>query len=198
MKRILIDNELKKKLTVQPYLPGSPIVVNYCMYKLDGKYMYIPKYYSKEGDNILNIHSLAEININTQPRDYQKSVINIIHTELLKNDSCIACLYTGWGKTFASLFISHLLGVKTLIIVNKETLLEQWKEQIIKFTGIVPGIIQGTKIDTEPKICIGMIQSISMKEYPDSFSNFGFTIYDETHHYCSKIFSNVFFKIRTK
>jgi superfamily II DNA or RNA helicase len=168
------------------------------MYKLDGKYMYIPKYYSKEGDNILNIHSLAEININTQPRDYQKSVINIIHTELLKNDSCIACLYTGWGKTFASLFIAHLLGVKTLIIVNKETLLEQWKEQIIKFTGIVPGIIQGTKIDTEPKICIGMIQSISMKEYPDTFNNFGFTIYDETHHYCSKVFSNVFFKIRTK
>jgi superfamily II DNA or RNA helicase len=198
MKRILIDNELKKKLTVQPYLPGSPIIVNYCMYKLDGKYMYIPKYYSKEGDNILNIHSLAEININTQPRDYQKSVINIIHTELLKNDSCIACLYTGWGKTFASLFIAHLLGVKTLIIVNKETLLEQWKEQIIKFTGIVPGIIQGTKIDTEPKICIGMIQSISMKEYPDTFNNFGFTIYDETHHYCSKVFSNVFFKIRTK
>jgi len=198
MKRILIDNEMKKKLTVQPYLPGSPIVVNYCIYKLDGKYMYIPKYYSKEGDNILNIHSLAEININTQPRDYQKSVINIIHTELLKNDSCIACLYTGWGKTFASLFIAHLLGVKTLIIVNKETLLEQWKEQIIKFTGIVPGIIQGTKIDTEPKICIGMIQSISMKEYPDTFNNFGFTIYDETHHYCSKVFSNVFFKIKTK
>ena len=198
MKRILIDNELKKKLTVTPWLPGSPIVVNYCMYKLDGKYMYIPKYYSKKGDNLANIHSLAEININTQPRDYQKSVINIIHTELLKNDSCIACLYTGWGKTFASLFIAHLLGVKTLIIVNKETLLEQWKEQIIKFTGIVPGIIQGTKIDTEPKICIGMIQSISMKEYPDTFSNFGFTIYDETHHYCSKVFSNVFFKIRTK
>ncbi len=198
MKRILIDNEMKKKLTVQPYLPGSPIVVNYCMYKLDGKYMYIPKYYSKEGDNLSNIHSLAEININTQPRDYQKSVINIIHTELLKNDSCIACLYTGWGKTFASLFIAHLLGVKTLIIVNKETLLEQWKEQIIKFTGIVPGIIQGNKINIEPKICIGMIQSISMKEYPDSFSNFGFTIYDETHHYCSKVFSNVFFKIRTK
>jgi superfamily II DNA or RNA helicase len=43
-----------------------------------------------------------------------------------------------------------------------------------------------------------MIQSISMKEYPDSFSNFGFTIYDETHHYCSKVFSNVFFKIRSK
>jgi superfamily II DNA or RNA helicase len=96
------------------------------------------------------------------------------------------------------LYISHLLGVKTLIIVNKESLLEQWKEQIIKFTGIIPGVIQGTKINTDPKICIGMIQSISMKEYIDVFKDFGFTIYDETHHYCSKVFSNVFFKIRTK
>ena len=96
------------------------------------------------------------------------------------------------------MYIAHLLGVKTLIIVNKESLLEQWKEQIIKFTGIVPGIIQGTKINTEPNICIGMIQSISTKEYNDVFNDFGFTIYDETHHYCSKVFSNVFFKIRTK
>jgi superfamily II DNA or RNA helicase len=96
------------------------------------------------------------------------------------------------------LYIAHLLGVKTLIIVNKEILLEQWKEQIIKFTGIIPGIIQGSTINVEPLICIGMVQSISMKEYPDIFKDFGFTIYDETHHYCSKVFSNIFYKIRSK
>jgi len=205
MKRILIDDrvsELKKKLTVQPYLPGSPCVVNYSMYKIDSKYnyIYIPKYFNWESDNVSleNNHILAKININASPREYQIGAINDIHKEIIKNDSCIASLYTGWGKTFASLYIAHLLGVKTLIIVNKETLLEQWKEQIIRFTGIVPGIIQGTKINTEPEICIGMIQSVSMKEYSDTFKNFGFTIYDETHHYCSKVFSNVFFKIRTK
>jgi superfamily II DNA or RNA helicase len=37
-----------------------------------------------------------------------------------------------------------------------------------------------------------------MKEYPDIFKDFGFAIYDETHHYCSKVFSNVFYKIRSK
>lgn len=207
MKRILIDDTtfaLKKKLTVQPYLPGSPTVINYCMYKIYEGYIYIPKYFSIQGDTntgdtkLENNHAVVKIDVNCTPRDYQKDSIAIIHDELLKNNSCIACLYTGWGKTFASLYISHMLGVKTLIIVNKESLLEQWKEQIIKFTGIVPGIIQGTIINTEPSICIGMIQSISMKEYMDVFKDFGFTIYDETHHYCSKVFSNVFFKIRTK
>jgi superfamily II DNA or RNA helicase len=204
MKRVLIDDTtlaLKKKLTVQPYLPGSPVVVSYCMYKIHENYIYIPKYFNCTHENtreLENEHVSVKININCAPRDYQKNVITDIHNEIIKNDSCMACLYTGWGKTFASLYIAHLLCVKTLIIVNKEALLEQWKEQIIKFTGIVPGIIQGTKIDTQADICIGMIQSISMKEYTDIFKEFGFTIYDETHHYCSKVFSNVFFKIRTK
>jgi hypothetical protein len=44
MKRVLIDSstiELKKKLTVQPYLPGSPTVINYFMYKIQENYIYI-------------------------------------------------------------------------------------------------------------------------------------------------------------
>jgi len=203
MKRVLIDkntNELRKKLTVSPYLPGSPCVISYPMYKIQENYIYIPKFFSDVSgtNNIENNHIIADISINAQPRDYQADVIKCIHQEIIKKDSCIACLYTGWGKTFASLYIAYLLGVKTLIIVNKETLLEQWKEQVIKFTGIVPGIIQSNKINTEPSICIGMIQSISMKEYNNVFKEFGFTIYDETHHYCSKVFSNVFYKIRSK
>jgi superfamily II DNA or RNA helicase len=203
MKRVIIDSsasELKKKLTVQPFLPGSPTIVNYCMYKTQENYIYIPKFFNWKSDSIIleNNHELSKIDINASPREYQKNIIDDIHQTILKNDSCIACLYTGWGKTFASLYIAHLLGVKTLIIVNKETLLEQWREQIIKFTGIVPGIIQGSTINVEPVICIGMVQSISMKEYPDIFKDFGFAIYDETHHYCSKVFSNVFYKIRSK
>ena len=88
------------------------------------------------------------------------------------------------------------MKVKTLVIVNKESLLEQWSEQIIKFLGIKPGIIQGSKINTEPDVCIGMIQSISMKDYNcDLFDCFSFTIFDETHHYCSRVFSNAFYKI---
>tara|TARA_B100000963_G_C22631851_1_gene675341 strand:- start:1425 stop:2726 length:1302 start_codon:yes stop_codon:yes gene_type:complete len=198
-RKVDISNDLKKKLTVSPFVPGSPIIVNYTMYKITNKFMYIPKYYTTEGQIIENEITHCDIKINSQPREYQKQVIDDIHKEILKNESCIACLYTGWGKTFASLYIASLLKLKTLIIVNKETLLEQWKEQITHFTGVTPGIIQSNKIDTSQFITIGMIQSISTKEYSkDTFSSFSFTIFDETHHYCSKVFSNAFYKIGSK
>jgi len=198
-RRVPINNDLKKKLTVVPFIPGAPNITSYPVYKLTNKSMYIPRYYNDEGTLIINETNECEININTEPREYQKNVINDIHSEIIKNGSCIACLYTGWGKTFASLYIASLLNVKTLVIVNKESLMEQWSEQIIKFLGFKPGIIQSNKIDTSPNVCIGMIQSISMKDYPsDTFNSFSFTIFDETHHYCSKVFSNAFYKIGSK
>ena len=200
-RRIPIDNDLKKKLTVSPFMPGSPVITSHTIYKITNKYMYIPKYYEykKESELIENPVNNCEIKINAEPREYQIKVIDDILSEITLNDSCIACLYTGWGKTFASLYIASKLGVKTLILVNKQSLLEQWREQIIKFNGIKPGIIQGKTLDTSPNICIGMIQSISMKEYPpETFDTFSFSIFDETHHYCSKVFSNVFYKIGCK
>ena len=198
-RQVPINNDLKKKLTVFPFMPGSPAPISYNMYKITNKFMYIPRYFNEEGNVILNDIHTVKININSEPREYQKQIIKCIHSALLEKNSCIASLYTGWGKTFASIYIASLLGFKTLVIVNKDSLLEQWKEQIIKFTGVTPGIIQGPNVDTSQSITIGMIQSISMKEYPeDTFKCFTFTIFDETHHYCSKVFSNVFYKLGSK
>ena len=195
----LSRTNLKKELTVTPFMPGAPVPINYTLYKLTNKFMYIPRYFNDEGELSLNDTNVVDMSINFEPREYQKAAILEIHNELIKNGSCIACLYTGWGKTFASLYIANLLGVKTIILVNKESLMEQWKEQIQKFLNISPGIIQGKNVDTSKSICIGMIQSISMKDYPeDTFKEFSFAIYDETHHYCSKVFSNVFYKIGAK
>lgn len=200
-RRVSLDiaNDFKKKLTVSPFIPGSQYPIYHTMYKLTNKWLYIPKYFSQDGELIENEVKSCNFSISSEPRDYQKNVIDTIHKEILENHSCIACLYTGWGKTFAALYVAYLLKVKTLIIVNKETLLKQWSEQIVKFLGIEPGIIQGKKLENDKIITIGMIQSLSTKDYePGFFKEFSFTIYDETHHYCSKIFSNVFYKIGSK
>ena len=46
---------------------------------------------------------------------------------------------------------------------------------------------------------MGMLQSLSMKEYPSSlFNSFGLTIIDEVHHISSEVFSCALFKIVTK
>ena len=97
----------------------------------------------------------------------------------------------GYGKTVIGLYLASKLGVKTLVVVHKEFLVNQWKERIKQFLPYARiGKIQGSKIFVEGyDIVIGMLQSISMKEYPEStFKDFGFVIYDECHHLGAETF----------
>lgn len=104
-------------------------------------------------------------------------------------------------NTVMALKIISELKKKTLIIVHKEFLLEQWKERINQFLPDARiGRIQGKIIDIDDKdIVIGMLQSLSMKKYPTSlFQEFGLTCIDETHHMGAQVFSNALFQIVTK
>jgi superfamily II DNA or RNA helicase len=106
-----------------------------------------------------------------------------------------------FGKTVLSLKIIAELGKKTLVIVNKEFLLNQWVERIGQFLPTARvGRIQGPEIDIDDKdIVIGMLQSISMKDYDAKvFESFGLTIIDEVHHISSEVFSRALFKIVSK
>ena len=106
-----------------------------------------------------------------------------------------------FGKTVLSLNIIARLKKKTLVIVNKEFLLNQWIERIAQFLPDAKvGRIQGPEIDIEGKdIVLGMLQSISQKDYDSAvFSSFGLTIIDEVHHISSEVFSRALFKIVSK
>ncbi len=65
--------------------------------------------------------------------------------------------------------------------------MNQWKERIEQFLPDVKvGKIQRNVINRDGcEIVIGLLQSISMIEYPDeTFEGFGLVIYDECHHQC--------------
>ena len=107
----------------------------------------------------------------------------------------------GQGKTIMALNIISKLKLKTLVIVHKEFLMNQWIERISQFLPTARvGKIQGQIIDIQDKdIVIGMLQSLSMKTYPeDTFTSFGFTIVDETHHIGAEIFVRSLFQVTTK
>lgn len=104
-------------------------------------------------------------------------------------------------NTVLSLNIIAALKKKTLVVVNKEFLMNQWIERIAEFLPTARvGKIQGQILDIENKdIVLGMLQSLSQKDYPAStFSSFGLTIFDEVHHISSEVFSRALFKIVTK
>ena len=202
--------KIRNDLMIKPFVMGSPMndAKTFPVYRESGKKMYVPHYYGlkefgvpkqykiSEGDNI-------DLTFNGQLRDYQAPVVNkyIQHCLDAKYGGGLLELYCAWGKTSASLNIITQLKKKTLVIVHKEFLMNQWIERIAQFLPEARvGKIQGQVIDIDNKdIVIAMLQSLSMKEYPESvFESFGFTIIDEVHHISSEVFSRALFKLVTK
>jgi len=104
-------------------------------------------------------------------------------------------------NTVMALNIISVLEKKTLVIVHKEFLMNQWIERIEQFLPSARiGKIQGKTVDIKNKdIVIGMLQSLSMKDYPSgTFDSFGLTISDECHHISAEVFCRSLFKIVTK
>ena len=108
--------------------------------------------------------------------------------------------FTVTHNTVMALKIISDLHKKTLIIVHKEFLMNQWIERIEEFLpGTKIGKIQGQTFDIEGKdIVIGMLQSLYDKDYgKDAFSSFGLTVIDEVHRIGSEQFSKTLFKAVT-
>ena len=133
-----------------------------------------------------------QVNFTKSLRDYQTNIvdvyINYVNQPIYNNSDsslgygCILEVPCGRGKTVMALKILSDLKLKTLVVVHKGFLLNQWVERIEQFLpGARIGKIQGPVIDIENKdIVIGMLQSLSMKDYNDDlFSSFGLTIVDE-------------------
>jgi superfamily II DNA or RNA helicase len=199
-----------KDLYVKPYIPNQyandlnnkPFPV----YLESKKKIYIPKFYGIKEYGKLDINKIEDgksINIKFKYdlRDNQKPVVEK-YLEVAKDiGGGIISVPCGFGKTVIALYLLAALGKKTLVIVHKEFLMDQWKERIEFFLPDAKiGKIQGKVINTEGcDIVLGMLQSISMRDYDeDVFSEFGMVIYDECHHLGAEVFSRSLLKLNCK
>ena len=103
-------------------------------------------------------------------------------------------------NTVMALNIISQLKKKTLILVHKEFLMNQWIERIAEFMPSARvGKIQGPLFEVEGRdIVIGMIQTMYSREFDGaSFDSFGLTVIDEVHRIGSEEFSKTLFKVVT-
>jgi superfamily II DNA or RNA helicase len=210
---ISIENQkkIRNDLTIKPFIMGSPMGNNqptFPAYRESSNKMYVPHYYGVENFGPPKEYKISEgtnidLEFSGKLRDYQEPVVNkfIKHCKLSPIGGGLLELYCAWGKTSGSLYILSQLKKKTLVIVHKEFLMNQWIERIQQFLPKARvGKIQGSVIDVENKdIVLCMLQSLISKDYePSLFEQFGFTIIDEVHHISSQSFSNSLFKVVTK
>lgn len=194
-------NELKKELHVKPHQTFSignkdNEVEGFNVYIEDENSICIPKFYAikkfgKPEKDDTPLGQTVDINFKGEMRQKQLDIMKIVFNNLDANDGGLLCLGCGSGKTVMALYTACQLKVKTLVVVHKSFLLNQWKERAAEFTDAKIGIIQQDKVDIEGKqIVIGMLQSISKDKYSsDIFKDFGLVIFDEAHHAPSQYFS---------
>ena len=180
---------IKKNLTICKENPYTKKIINtFILFKKVKNIIVVPiqyglKYYG-DAENKLPLN-IASFNFTGELKDYQIDIVKKCMDGLRKNYSGILTLPCGYGKTICSLNIACQLKLKTLVIVNKLFLKDQWINSINKFTT--------AKCDSDinnDDIVVLLIQSIYNNKYDKSFfRKFSFVIYDEAHHTGASIYS---------
>ncbi len=198
--------KIKNELTITPFVvPGygnDEDIIPYKIYKENNEKIYVPWHFGiatfgrpekikLEEPETITIAFSAE----RKMRPYQTDIINTYLRHARATGGGIISVGCGRGKTVMALKIVELLGMKTLILVHKEFLMNQWIERIREYLPSARiGTIQGKVLDIHRKdIVLAMIQSLSDprkdKDYPvDIFQSFGLVIADECHHLAARQF----------
>ena len=197
---------IRNELTVKAYIPKSPVQPDpFSLYRESPNKFYVPRYFGQDNfgdfsENKLSMGDNIDIEFSGELREYQINIVNKYIHFVKDSGGGLLDVDPGKGKTVMGLYIISKLKKKTLVVVHKSSLLNQWIERIQQFLPTARvGKIQGQIIDIEDKdIVIGMLQSLSQKDYPDNlFDSFGLSIYDETHHLGAEVFSRCMMKTIT-
>ena len=194
--------QIKKELTVRPQVNGDygfpppPFKV----FKSTKNGICVPRFY---GIDVLGAPTQDKrpepVRIKTKfvGKLRDETSQNEAHRSAIEAGSGVLSLPCGYGKTTVSLAIACTLGYRTMIVVHKQFLADQWRERIQQFCpGATIGVVQRDRKETECDFVIAMLQSLSLKEYNfNDFDTIGTVIVDEGHHICAKVFSQSLFKM---
>jgi superfamily II DNA or RNA helicase len=135
-----VYQRIKSSLDRKTKAYNTSVLTSYQFFLESDKYLLIPRYFpihkytlDVQIDNRQQEGQTIEIQHNIIPRsEAQKNAINYI----LNNDSCILQLLPGVGKTVISIYMIATRKKKTMILVHRDSLADQWRDRFLQFTNL--------------------------------------------------------------
>lgn len=206
--------QLKKELTVKPFKPADFSMFikkddSFPVYVENGDYIGIPKYFGIEKFGMPKINKLESYEYPTFKMEYsgkmrpnQEAILEKVcksFDDPNGRGGIIVC-GCGSGKTNMAIWLACKYKLKTLFLVHKEFLMNQFVNRVKSFTNCKEvGLIKQNKVETDHPFVVGMVQSIMKRDYDDKiFKDFGLIIIDEVHHMGARNFSKVYQKLTAK
>ena len=114
---------------------------------------------------------------------------------MLAHDTGVLSATTAFGKTVIAAWLIAQRNVKTLVLVHRRQLLEQWVERLSTFLGLPPkaiGRMGGGRRKLTRSLDVAIIQSLVRKGVvKDCVGEYGHLIVDECHHLSAWSFEQV-------
>jgi len=194
------DNpQVKTLLRLRKPLYNIPRVIK--NYEEDEKYLKLPRGFFEEIKKIFLENSIkykiddkrVEISnfyptVKYELRDEQTLAIK----KILKKDFSICVAPPGFGKTLIGAKMIEQRAVNSLVIVNKNMLLDQWIQRFVDYFGYSKkeiGFLGKSKNKLTNKLDIATMQSL--KNQPEIIKNYSFLIVDECHHIPAVTFEQI-------
>lgn len=201
VQRKLINNQLKSIINDLTF--GDDMYNRVYAYSITPSKVYLPFHYAVN-TNTINARNLPPTiapvfstsflpthNLRPDQKTARKEVIQHLNSQR----TCMLSLPVGCGKTAIAIHITTTIKFKTLIIVNKLVLVDQWVDSIRKFCGDqakVCSVKTNTVIDPE-KYDIFVCNVLTVPKHTWDF--IGFVVVDELHQVVCRSICNAMFHV---
>ncbi len=188
---------------------GKPRVI--CCAEEFGRYLGLPRGWLDDVLALLQSHNIkAELvderfvgeGVNVSFRGTLRPLQQMAVAAMHPYDDGVICAPTAFGKTAVAAWLIAERRVKTLVLVHRQQLLDQWRERLALFLDIPLtdiGQLGGGKSSRIGIIDVGMLQSLNRRgKVTDLVAEYGQVIVDECHHLSAFSFEQVLRQVKAR